>query len=88
MSNQRQLVLNLFIYPGGHHEAAWRYKGSEPDRILDITHYQELAQRAEASKFDAIFFADGPALADNVRYAQRLRFEPITWLAAIAAVTS
>ncbi|MGY3413788.1 FMN-dependent oxidoreductase (nitrilotriacetate monooxygenase family) [Bradyrhizobium sp. GM5.1] len=88
MSNQRQLLLNLFIYPGGHHEAAWRYKGSEPDRILDITHYQELAQRAEASKFDAIFFADGPALADNVRYAQRLRFEPITWLAAIAAVTS
>lgn len=88
MSNQRQLVLNLFIYPGGHHEAAWRYKGSEPDRILDITHYQELAQRAEASKFDAIFFADGPALADNVPYAQRFRFEPITWLAAIAAVTS
>ncbi|KJC39579.1 monooxygenase [Bradyrhizobium sp. LTSP849] len=88
MSNQRQLVLNLFIYPGGHHEAAWRYKGSASDRILDITYYQELAQRAEASKFDAIFFADGPALADNVRYAQRFRFEPITWLAAIAAVTS
>jgi len=28
-----------------------------------------------------------PALADNVRYAQRFRFEPITWLSAIAAVT-
>jgi FMN-dependent oxidoreductase (nitrilotriacetate monooxygenase family) len=28
-----------------------------------------------------------PALADNVRYAQRFRFEPITWLAAIAAAT-
>ena len=24
----RQLNLNLFIYPGGHHEAAWRYKDS------------------------------------------------------------
>jgi alkanesulfonate monooxygenase SsuD/methylene tetrahydromethanopterin reductase-like flavin-dependent oxidoreductase (luciferase family) len=88
MSDQRQLALNLFIYPGGHHEAAWRHKDSAADRILDITYYQELAQRAEASKFDAIFFADGPALADNVRYAQRFRFEPITWLAAIAAVTS
>ena len=21
----RQLKLNLFIYPGGHHEAAWRH---------------------------------------------------------------
>jgi FMN-dependent oxidoreductase (nitrilotriacetate monooxygenase family) len=88
MSDHRQLALNLFIYPGGHHEAAWRHKDSAADRILDITYYQELAQRAEANKFDAIFFADGPALADNVRYAQRFRFEPITWLAAIAAVTS
>ncbi len=85
--SQRQLSLNLFIYPGGHHEAAWRYKDSAADRILDIGYYQELAQRAEAQKFDAIFFADGPALADNVRYAQRFRFEPITWLAAIAATT-
>jgi FMN-dependent oxidoreductase (nitrilotriacetate monooxygenase family) len=88
MSDQRQLALNLFIYPGGHHEAAWRHKDSAADRILDVKYYQELAQRAEAHKFDAIFFADGPALADNVRYAQRFRFEPITWLSAIAAVTS
>jgi FMN-dependent oxidoreductase (nitrilotriacetate monooxygenase family) len=88
MSDRRQLSLNLFIYPGGHHEAAWRYKGSAADRILDVTYYQELAQRAEMHKFDAIFFADGPALADNVRYAQRFRLEPLTWLSAIAAVTS
>jgi alkanesulfonate monooxygenase SsuD/methylene tetrahydromethanopterin reductase-like flavin-dependent oxidoreductase (luciferase family) len=87
MSDRRQLALNLFIYPGGHHEAAWRYNGSVADRILDVSFYQELAQQAEAHKFDAIFFADGPALADNVRYAQRFRFEPITWLAAIATVT-
>src|SRR6202000_1006034 len=88
MSDQRQLSLNLFIYPGGHHEAAWRYKDSSPDRVLDITYYQQLARTAEAYKFDAIFFADGPALADNVRYAQRFRFEPITLLTAIGAVTS
>src|SRR6266478_2889479 len=88
MSDRRQLSLNLFIYPGGHHEAAWRYKESAAERILDVTYYQELARRAEAHKFDAIFFADGPALADNVRYAQRFRLEPITWLSAIAAVTS
>jgi len=46
MSDRRQLALNLFIYPGGHHEAAWRYKGSSADRILDVSFYQELAQRA------------------------------------------
>jgi FMN-dependent oxidoreductase (nitrilotriacetate monooxygenase family) len=84
----RQLNLNLFIYPGGHHEAAWRYKASQPERILDITFYQDLARRAEAAKFDAIFFADGPALADNIRYASRFRLEPLTWLSAIAAATT
>jgi FMN-dependent oxidoreductase (nitrilotriacetate monooxygenase family) len=88
MTSRRQLSLNLFIYPGGHHEAAWRYKESEPHRVFDISYYQELARRAEAAKFDAIFFADGPALADNIRYASRFRLEPITWLSAIAAVTS
>ena len=83
----RQLALNLFIYPAGHHEAAWRFRGSDPARVLDISFYQELAQRAEAAKFDAIFFADGPSLPENIRYSSRIRFEPLTWLSAIAAAT-
>jgi len=83
----RQLALNLFIYPAGHHEAAWRFRGSDPARVLDISFYQALAQRAEAAKFDAIFFADGPSLPENIRYSSRVRFEPLTWLSAIAAVT-
>ncbi len=83
----RQLALNLFIYPAGHHEAAWRFRESDATRVLDISFYQELAQRAEAAKFDAIFFADGPSLPENIRYSSRIRFEPLTWLSAIAAVT-
>jgi FMN-dependent oxidoreductase (nitrilotriacetate monooxygenase family) len=87
MSERRQLSLNFFIYPDGHHEAAWRHRASAADRILDVTYYKELAQRAEAHKFDAVFFADAPALADNIRYAQRFRLEPITLLTAIASAT-
>ncbi|AWS47525.1 LLM class flavin-dependent oxidoreductase [Streptosporangium sp. 'caverna'] len=83
----RLLNLNLFIYPGGHHEAAWRYHESAPDRLLDLTYYQELARRAEAAKFDAIFLADGPSLPDNIRYASRFRLEPFTWLSGLAAAT-
>jgi ABC-type multidrug transport system fused ATPase/permease subunit len=45
----RQLNLNLFICPGGHHQAAWRYKDSQPGRVLDITFYQDLARRAGAA---------------------------------------
>lgn len=84
----RSLNLNLFIYPDGHHEAAWRYKGSQPDRITELAWFQSLAQRAEAATFDAVFFADGPALAENIEYAPRFRLEPITLLAGIAAATS
>lgn len=83
----RTLHLNLFVYPGGHHEAAWRYHGTDPDRLLDIGFYQDLARRAEEAVFDAVFFADGPSLADNVRYASRFRLEPFTWLSAVAAAT-
>ncbi|MGY2047899.1 LLM class flavin-dependent oxidoreductase [Methylobacterium sp. JK268] len=85
---ERSLALNLFIYPGGHHEAAWRHPHSEPRRVMDIGYYQDLARRAEEAKFDAIFFADGPSLPENVRYSSRVRFEPVTWLTAIAAATS
>ena len=83
----RQLHLNLFVYPGGHHEAAWRHPDTPLDRILDIGFYQELARRAEAAAFDAVFLADGPSLAANVRYASRFRLEPFTWLAGLAAAT-
>lgn len=69
----RQLSLNLFIYPDGHHEAAWRYPGAEISRLTDITWFQELARRAEAQAFDAIFFADGPVLAENIEFAPRFR---------------
>lgn len=84
----RQLALNLFIYPGGHHEAGWRYPGARPERLLDIGFYQDLARSAEAAKLDAVFFADGPAQVDNIRYASRFRLEPLTWLSAIAAATT
>jgi FMN-dependent oxidoreductase (nitrilotriacetate monooxygenase family) len=87
MSKARQLNLNLFIYPGGHHEAAWRYKDSTVGEILDVNHYVGLARRAEAAKLDAVFFADGPVLADNIKYAARFRLEPLTWLSAIAVGT-
>ena len=85
--SERQLSLNLFIYPNGHHEAAWRHPQSVPESSMDIGYYQQLALRAEREKLDAIFFADSPSLAESGHEGLRIRFEPITWLAAIAAVT-
>ncbi|MGW0183882.1 LLM class flavin-dependent oxidoreductase [Nocardia sp. NPDC003345] len=88
MSEPRRLSLNAFIYPAGHHEAAWRHPASRPDRIYDVTYYQEIARTAEAATFDAVFFADGPALRTNVAYNAAPGLEPITLLTAIAAATT
>ncbi|WP_433725040.1 LLM class flavin-dependent oxidoreductase [Nocardia sp. CA-129566] len=84
----RQLSLNAFIYPSGHHEAAWRHPRSRPDRIYDVTYYQEIGRTAEAAKFDAVFFADGPALRTNVEHNAASGLEPITLLTAIATATT
>ena len=84
----RQLHLNLFIHSRGHHEASWRHPLSSPLALTDIRYYQDLAQRAEAGLFDAIFLADQLALGDDAAQAARTWLEPITVLAAVAAVTS
>ncbi|WP_278266007.1 LLM class flavin-dependent oxidoreductase [Nocardia sp. AG03] len=88
MSAPRQLSLNAFIYPSGHHEAAWRHPDSRPDRIYDVSYYQEIGRTAEAAKLDAVFFADGPALRTDVRHNAAPGLEPITLLTAIASATT
>ena len=47
-AQERQLSLNAFIYPTGHHEAAWRHPDTEPERIYDVSYYQEIGRTAEA----------------------------------------
>ena len=84
----RQLSLNAFIYPTGHHEAAWRHPDSAPERIYDVTYYQEIGRTAEAAKFDAVFFADGPALRQYVKHYAAPGLEPITLLTAISQATT
>jgi FMN-dependent oxidoreductase (nitrilotriacetate monooxygenase family) len=84
---RRQLHLNLFIHGRGHHEAAWRHPLSSPLALTDIRYYQDLAQRAERGLFDSIFLADQLALGEDASQAARTWLEPITVLAAVAAVT-
>lgn len=88
------LKLGLFINPTGHHQAAWRHPGSEPDAGINFDHYRRVAQKAEAACFDAVFLADNqgvragpPGLVSRV--AQYVaNFEPLTLLGGLAAVTS
>ncbi|MCB5181463.1 LLM class flavin-dependent oxidoreductase [Streptomyces antimicrobicus] len=83
----RTLHLNAFLMNAGHHDAAWRHPSSRPERITDLSYFQELARTAERGKLDSIFFADGVALWGKARHNALGGFEPLTLLSAIAAVT-
>jgi N-acetyl-S-(2-succino)cysteine monooxygenase len=89
-----QLRLGAFLYPAGHHIAAWRHPDSQADAGINFRHYVQLAQAAEAAKFDLVFLADGVGTrGDNLEFLSRTahsyiaQFEPITLLSALAAVT-
>lgn len=90
--SKRQLHLNAFIMATGHHIAAWRHPQAQADAPHNLQHYIEVAQAAEAAKFDAVFVADVAAISGDSyqalsRTARAAHFEPITLWSAIAAVT-
>ena len=84
----RRIHLNLFIHGRGHHEAGWRHPGATRKAVTDISYFIDLAKRAEAGRFDSIFFADALELGDGARYVASGALEPITTLAALARETS
>lgn len=84
---RKQFHLNAFLMGVGHHEAAWRHPRTEERRVLDVRHFQELGRIAERGKLDSVFFADGLAVGPRIERNTLAVFEPVTLLAAIAAVT-
>jgi len=85
---KRQLKLGAFFNLPGHHFASWRYPTTQPDRTLDLDYLVELAQLAEAGKFDAIFFADGFGQELFEHSPSGIKLDPVVILSALAAVTN
>jgi FMN-dependent oxidoreductase (nitrilotriacetate monooxygenase family) len=90
----RQIKLGAFLYPTGHHVAAWRHPDAQANAGVNIKHYRELAQTAERGKFDLIFLADGVSVrGDDIEALSRTatryvgQFEPLTLLSALSSVT-
>ncbi|MFF0816034.1 NtaA/DmoA family FMN-dependent monooxygenase [Rhodococcus sp. NPDC003318] len=86
MSRQVHLAVN--ILGAGVFGGSWRFPGTDPEASFRLDHYLDIARKAEAAKFDAIFLADGPAVADDVRYRPFNSLEPSVVLAAVAAATT
>ncbi|MBE1604855.1 LLM class flavin-dependent oxidoreductase [Actinopolymorpha pittospori] len=83
----KHLHLNAFLMSTGHHEASWRLPESNPIANTDVEHYRELARIAERGTFDSIFFADSPALFNEVGRRPSGALELTVLLTAIAPAT-
>ncbi|AJE48829.1 LLM class flavin-dependent oxidoreductase [Celeribacter indicus] len=83
----RQLHLNLFLMPRGHHESAWRHPAAVDRKLTDLELYAGAARIAEEAKFDAVFLADALVAQNNGGLVASGALEPIALLSALAALT-
>jgi FMN-dependent oxidoreductase (nitrilotriacetate monooxygenase family) len=67
---------------------SWRHPQSVPDGAINFDHYLDMTRRAEAAKFDFVFFGDGVYISEKSHPNFLTRFEPLTLLAALAPATS
>ena len=89
----RTMRLGAFVHETGQHVAAWRHPGAHMRSGTSFAEMVETAQLAERGKFDLLFLADTAAVnlngsADSRgRMGKVVKFEPMTILSALAAVT-
>jgi FMN-dependent oxidoreductase (nitrilotriacetate monooxygenase family) len=84
-----QLHFNVFIWPSGYHESAWRVVPDDPGAVLGLPYYAEIARIAEGGLLDSVFLADNIAVPEyRVTHLPQTQFDPALVLAALAGVTS
>ncbi|MEK8129914.1 LLM class flavin-dependent oxidoreductase [Paenibacillus filicis] len=88
MTTNRQLRLGAGLTGVGTSNAAWRRPQAKINASVDIDHYISQARKAEEGKFDLLFVADGLFINEKSLPHFLNRFEPLTILSALAAVTS
>ncbi|MFZ2174522.1 MAG: NtaA/DmoA family FMN-dependent monooxygenase [Rhodococcus sp. (in: high G+C Gram-positive bacteria)] len=87
----RTLHLGYMYWSNGTHPAGWRLPEAVHDRGFDARYITELAQLAEAGKFDFFFFGDRLATGPEYQLTNTsvlARIEPFTAASYIATSTS
>jgi len=85
--------LGAFVHETGQHVAAWRHPQAHFQSGVSFADAVEVAQTAERGKFDFLFLADTAAVSlsgtpeSRGRMGKVVKFEPMTILSALAAVT-
>lgn len=86
--NKRQLKLGHMIEGAGRTWTDWRHPQAEPGASTSFPYYRQRALLAERGKLDFVFIADSLFITETSSPHYLNRFEPITILSALAAVTS
>ncbi|WP_422002655.1 LLM class flavin-dependent oxidoreductase [Reyranella sp.] len=90
---KRMMHLGAFVHETGQHVAAWRHPRAHMHSGTSFAEMTETAALAERGLFDLLFLADSAAvnLGGNAdargRMGKVVKFEPMTILCALAAVT-
>jgi FMN-dependent oxidoreductase (nitrilotriacetate monooxygenase family) len=87
-NQKRQLKLGHIIEGAGRTWTDWRHPGAEPGASTNFAFYKRRAQIAEHAKFDFLFIADSLFITEQSSPHYLNRFEPLTLLSGLAAVTS
>ncbi|MGG4143754.1 LLM class flavin-dependent oxidoreductase [Paenibacillus algorifonticola] len=88
MTKRKKIKFGAIVHGVGGHVGAWRHKEAVTDASVNFEFYKQQAQKAEAGKFDLVFIADGLYITEHSLPHFLNRFEPLTILSALAAVTS
>jgi N-acetyl-S-(2-succino)cysteine monooxygenase len=83
----RQMRLGIFVQAAGHHVAGWRHPDAIPGRP-DLALMKHLAATAERGRFDMFFLADNFTTGYAEHPSSIGKFEPLTLLAVLSAVTT
>ncbi|WP_407921127.1 LLM class flavin-dependent oxidoreductase [Brevibacillus migulae] len=76
------------IHGVGGNMGAWRHQNALTDASVNFGFYVQQAQKAEEGKFDLVFIADGLYINEKSLPHFLNRFEPLTILSALGAMTS
>lgn len=88
MSLKRQLRLGSILHGASGNMSAWRHPAAQADASINFDFVKNTAIKAEEGKLDFLFVADGLYINEKSIPHFLNRFEPLTVLSALAAITS
>ncbi len=88
MTDARKIKLGFILHGVGRTWTDWRHPEADVGASTSLPFYARQAQQAERGKFDFLFVADSLSITEKSSPHYLNRFEPLTVLSALAALTT